>query len=83
MTHTHDQPAELHYEFGKTLYMDNCPVSDCENAHQDRGWWAALEADADCETAGYLAQANDGDISDDYFDIRAGMQPTHYRENEQ
>ena len=63
------------YEIGWNLYTDFCPIQYCQNPEQERGWWAALGADAVCETAGYLAQANDGDISDDYAAIRAGIRP--------
>jgi len=47
--------AQKHYQVGYALYIGNQPLSACHNDQQRRGWWAALDADAECATPGYAA----------------------------
>ena len=65
--------SRTQYRAGWNLYERNQPVRACRSSSERAGWWAALKADADADTAAHLAAANDDDISDDYEFIRRGM----------
>ena len=62
-----------HINIGWNLYTDFQLLADCQNEYQERGWWAALKADADTDTAAHLARANDHAIENEYENIRRGM----------
>jgi hypothetical protein len=47
--------AQRHYAVGYALYIGRQPLEACQNADQRRGWFAALDADAECATPGYAA----------------------------
>lgn len=61
-TPTECQPIELQvvqfgdYCHGQLRYLRREPISNCDNNHQRRGWWAALAHDSYCETRGYLVR---------------------------
>jgi hypothetical protein len=48
------QLARKHFRVGWQLYMSGLVIDSCKNADQRRGFMAALEAEADAETAAYL-----------------------------
>lgn len=49
--------SQKHHNIGYALYMGGHPLSACQSADQRRGWWAALDADAECATPGYASKA--------------------------
>jgi hypothetical protein len=48
--------SQKHYQVGYALCIARQPLEACQNATQRRGWWAALDAEADAETAAYLSR---------------------------
>ena len=45
--------SQKHYQVGYALYIAHQSLESCQNDAQRRGWWAALDADAECVTPGY------------------------------
>jgi hypothetical protein len=45
--------AQKHFKVGYALFVGGHPLSTCQNAMQINGWWAALDACAECATVGY------------------------------
>jgi len=46
-------PARKHFAVGYALYIARQPLEACQNDAQRRGWWAGLDADAECATPHY------------------------------
>jgi hypothetical protein len=53
---TENITARQHYEIGYLLYEAGHALSTCANAFQRGGWWAALKADAECNTPAYASK---------------------------
>jgi hypothetical protein len=45
--------SQKHYQVGYALCVARQPIEACQNNAQRRGWWACLDAEAECATAGY------------------------------
>jgi hypothetical protein len=46
------------WKFGYDIFMAGEDVSVCRSVQQRRGWWSALESQADAETYSYLSRGN-------------------------